>query len=132
MVSAPTAEIRMPARFTLDVAKRVVSVRFEGLWSVRDVADYFEDLKRESGFDARFFELADLTEVVSSDVDFQSATMLSRIDPFSPTGKRAFAATKSAIYGILRMYQMVRGEEYSMGIFRSLPEAKRWLGIEDL
>jgi len=122
----------MPARFTLDLGKRVVSVRFEGLWSVRDVAEYFEDLKRDNGFDSRFFELADLTEVVSSDVDFQAATMLSRIDPFARSGKRAFAATKAAIYGILRMYQMVRGEEYSIGIFRTLAEAKRWLGIEDL
>jgi hypothetical protein len=122
----------MPARFTLDSGKRVVSVTFEGLWSVRDVADYFEDLKRDSEFDSRFFELADLTEVVSSDVDFQAATMLSRIDPFSRSGKRAFAATKAAIYGILRMYQMVRGEEYSMAIFRTLAEAKQWLGIKDL
>jgi hypothetical protein len=122
----------MPARFTLDSGKRVVSVRFEGLWSVQDVADYFEDLKRDSEFDSRFCELADLTEVVSSDVDFQAATMLSRIDPFSRSGKRAFAATKAAIYGILRMYQMVRGEEYSMAIFHTLAEAKRWLGIEDL
>lgn len=122
----------MPARFTLDPGKRVVSVRFEGLWSVRDVVEYFEDLRRNASFDSRFFELADLTEVVSSDVDFQSATMLARIDPFSRSGKRAFAATKAAIYGILRMYQMVRGEECSMAIFRTLAEAKRWLGIEEL
>ena len=118
----------MPAHFSIDLEKRLVSVSFDHQVSVRDVVQYLQALKAGSGFNPDFSELVDLTQVVSSEVDFQAAMMLARdVDPFSPWARRAFVAPRAATYGVVRMYQLVRADAENIAVFRTLEDAKRWV-----
>jgi hypothetical protein len=121
---------KMPVQFTVDSSKRLVVCRVEGQITVRDLVGYFETLKGNPRFDSRFSELVDLTAVISSEVNYQSATMLASIDPFSHEARRAFAAPKSVVFGIIRMYQALREEESTIAVFESMSDAMRWLGIQ--
>jgi hypothetical protein len=68
----------VPAHFNVDSERRLVTVRFDSEVTVRDVVQYLESLKANPAFDPGFSELVDLTQVMSSEVDFQAAMMLSR------------------------------------------------------
>ena len=119
----------MAAHFKVDCSKRLVTVRFDSNVTVQDVREYLEKLKSDATFEATFSELVDLTQVVSSDLDFQAAMMLARdIDPFSREARRAFVAPRAATSVTVRMYQKARGDE-SIAVFRTMDEAKDWLGI---
>jgi hypothetical protein len=52
---------------------RLVTVRFGNEVTVQDVVKYFESLKTSLAFEPDFSELVDLTQVMSSEVDFQAA-----------------------------------------------------------
>jgi hypothetical protein len=118
----------MPAHFSLDAEKHLVSVRFGSEVTVQDVIQYLQSLKADPLFEPTYNELVDLTDVKTSEVDFQSAMMLAHsLDPFSSKARRAFAAPRPAIFGIVRMYELARGEDGSIAAFHAMGEAKLWL-----
>ncbi|HXZ42776.1 MAG TPA: hypothetical protein VEG68_18700 [Terriglobales bacterium] len=120
----------MAAHFKVDSSERLVTVRFDSNVTVQDVREYLAKLKSDATFEATFRELVDLTQVVSSDLDFQAAMMLARdIDPFSRETRRAFVAPRAATSATVHMYQMARGDK-SIAVFRTMDEAKDWLGIQ--
>jgi hypothetical protein len=118
----------MSAHFYLDAEKHLVKVRFDSEVTVQDVLQYLESLKSNPLFDPNFDELVDLTDVTSSEVDFQSAMRLAHsADPFSWKARRAFVAARPAIFGIVRMYELARGEDGSIAAFHTIGEAIHWL-----
>ena len=85
------------AHFNVDSERRLVTVRFGNEVTVQDVVQYLESLKTSLAFEPDFSELVDLTQVMSSEVDFQAAMMLSHeVDPFSRKARRAFVAPRAA------------------------------------
>jgi hypothetical protein len=121
----------VPAHFNVDSKRRLVTVRFDSEVTVQDVVQYLESLKANPAFEPDFFELVDLTQVMSSEVDFQAAMMLAHeADPFSRKARRAFVAPRAATFRTVRMYQMARGDEGSIAVFPTMDEAKHWLDIE--
>ena len=76
--------------------RRLVTVRFDSEVTVQDVVQYLESLKANPAFEPDFFELVDLTQVMSSEVDFQAAVMLAReVNPTSREARRAFVAPRA-------------------------------------
>jgi hypothetical protein len=68
---------------------------------------------------------------MSSQVDFQAAMILAQeVDPFSREARRAFVAPRAATFRTIRMYQMARGDDSSIAVFRTMAEAKHCLSIE--
>ena len=121
----------VPAHFNVDSERRQVTVRFDSEVTMQDVVKYLESLKANPVFKPDFFELVDLTQVMSSEVDFQAAMMLAHeVDPFSRKARRAFVAPRAATFRTIRMYQMARGDDGSIAVFRTIAEAKHWLDIE--
>jgi|HubBroStandDraft_2_1064218.scaffolds.fasta_scaffold177693_2 hypothetical protein len=121
----------VPSHFNVDSERRLVTVRFDNEVTVRDVVQYFESLKANPAFEPDFFELVDLTQVMSSEVDFQAAMMWAlEVDPFSREARRAFVAPRAVTSRTIRMYQMARGDDGSVAVFRTMAEAKHWLDIE--
>lgn len=121
----------VPAHFRVESERRLVTVRFDSEVTVQDVVQYLESLKANPAFEPDFFELVDLTQVMSSEVDFQAAMMLAReVDPFSRKARRAFVAPRAVTSRTIRMYQMARGDDGSIAVFRTMDEAKHWLDIE--
>ena len=128
---APKMEGFVPAHFNVDSERRLVTVRFDSEVTLQDVVQYLESLKANPAFDPGFSELVDLTQVMSSEVDFQAAMMLSHeVDPFSRKARRAFVAPRVATFRTVRMYQMARGDDGSIAVFRTMDEAKHWLNIK--
>jgi hypothetical protein len=81
------------AHFNVDSERRLVTVRFGNEVTVQDVVQYIESQKTSLAFEPDFSELVDLTQVMSSEVDFQAAMMLAHeADPFSREARRAFVA----------------------------------------
>jgi len=118
----------MAVVFTIDPRIRLVSVKFEGNVEPKDVVGYLESLKADPLFEPGFSELVDLTEVLTSAIDFEAAMVLAHhVDPFSPTAKRAFVVSQPAIFGAIRMYQMAREDDTNIVILPSIEEARRWL-----
>jgi hypothetical protein len=121
----------VPAHFNVDSERGLVTGRFDSEVTVQDIVQYLESLKANPAFEPDFSELVDLTQVMSSEVDFQAAMMLAHdVDPFSRKARRAFVAPRAATFGTVRMYQMARGDEGSIAVFRTMDEAKHWLNIE--
>jgi hypothetical protein len=120
----------MPADYHIDAERRLVTVKFDGHVRAHDIIEYLQKLSADPAFDSEFAELADLTQVTNTEVDFQAAMMIAREkDPFSRKAMRAFVATGPDTLGSMRMYQMARGNDGSISVFHSTEEAKRWLGL---
>jgi hypothetical protein len=49
------------------------------------------------------------------------------VDPFSREARRAFVAPRAATFRTIRMYQMARGDDSSIAVFRTMAEAKHCL-----
>jgi hypothetical protein len=121
----------VPAHFRVESERRLVTVRFDSEVTVQDVVQYLESLKANPAFEPDFFELVDLTQIMSSEVDFQAPMMLAReVDPFSREARRAFVAPRAVTSRTIHMYQMARGDDGSIAVFRTMDEAKHWLGIK--
>ena len=87
--------------------------------------DSSHSVKTSLAFEPDFSELVDLTQVMSSEVDFQAAMMLAHeVDPFSQEARCAFVAPRAATFRTIRMYPMARGDDSSIAVFRTLAEAK--------
>jgi hypothetical protein len=118
----------MAAHFSLDAEKHLVSVHFDSNVSVRDVMEYLERLKANPQFEPTYDELVDLTDVTNTEVDFESAMMLAHsVDPFSWKARRAFVAPIASVFGVVRMYELARGEDGSIAAFHTMVEARTWL-----
>jgi hypothetical protein len=121
----------VPAHFNVDSERGLVTVTFDSEVTIQDVVQYLKSLKANHAFEPDFFELVDLTQVMSSEVDFQAAMMLAHeVDPFSRRARRAFVAPRAATFRTIRMYQVARGDDGSIAVFRTIAEAKHWLDIE--
>ena len=120
----------MPARFHVDAERRLVTVKFDRQVGLLEVVEYLDQLKADPAFDPEFAELVDLTQVVNTDVDFQSAMTIARDkDPFSRKAMRAFVTATTEIVESVHRYQMARGNDGSINVFRTIEEARRWLGL---
>jgi hypothetical protein len=120
----------MPAHYHIDAERRLVTVKFDGQLRAHDIVEYLERLTADPAFDSEFAELADLTQVTNAEVDFQAAMMIARDkDPFSRKAMRAFVVPTTDTLEKVRMYQMARGNDGSISVFRTTEEARRWLGL---
>jgi len=119
----------MPVRFHVDAERRLVTVKFDGHVGPQDIVEYLEKLLADPAFDSEFAELADLRQA-NTEVDFQAAMMIARDkDPFSRKAMRAFVVPTGETLDSVRKYLMARGNDGSISVFRTMEEARRWLGL---
>jgi len=116
--------------FTLDVQKRLVTVRFTGPVTFDDIARYAKSLLAHQDFQPTFSEIADLREV--SELNLQANEFLKladKIDPFWPEAKRAFVVETAVQNHAARMHKILRSDR-KIEIFQSLEEAEKWIAAE--
>ncbi len=121
---------RRESRWVCEVSpeKRVVSVKFGELLSVRDVRDYAAALIANPLFEPDFSEIVDLTDVKELGLSSEHAIHLADlVDPFSLQAKRAFIAKSRVQMHAARLHQILRNGEQNIRIFSSLAEAQAWL-----
>lgn len=113
----------------VDPKNQIVIAKFGGRLTIADAEHYAADLRNNPAFDPRFSELSDLTEVENPQIDYASAARFALdSDPFSHDSKRAIITSTPPMYALARMYQLIRNDE-NIVLFKTLDEAKRWLGL---
>jgi hypothetical protein len=127
----------MPIDYCIDHQRRLVIAQGRGaltdddvfgyqrsVWSRRDVAGYDELID---------MSLVTHIDLPSSERVAELAQLSAAMDAPDKESKLAIVAPKDLAFGLGRMYQVHRGMESAnvkqVGVYRSLPEALRFLGV---
>jgi hypothetical protein len=122
----------MPGAYTIDLARSLVLSRGWGVLTDRELLAHVRALTDDPRFAPHFHQLADLRDV--TDVQFTGSTIrkMVRLNPFWAGARRALVVTSDEIFGMARMYQLLRDEwPDELQIFRKMDDALQWLGIAD-
>ena len=119
----------MPAAYKIDKENRWVHSMFWGEFSRADMLSIVERGLKDPDFDPTFGEVADLTEVTQIELSGDDIRELAGKNIFSRHSRRAFVVPNDVIFGLARMYQILRELEGETGIrvFRTLDEALDWV-----
>lgn len=122
----------MAFEYRIDPLRGIVFATGRGSLTAAEIESVLRRIRRDDQFRSDLPALIDLSGVANLDVSAAEVRDVARNDPFGPGSRRAIVAPTDAVYGVARMYQMLRddvGEEIE--IFRTTPEARHWLGLED-
>jgi hypothetical protein len=119
----------MPAEYRLDRESQIVFSRAWGKCTTEDFHAHGTRLLADADFSPDFRQLWDFSEVTESMSDFDTLARLAQTNVFSPTARRAIVAPTDAVFGVGRMFQMLREAKGETGIrvFRDRETAVRWL-----
>ena len=122
----------MPVTYRINSSLRMVFSRGEGEVTEAEILDHRRRLRENQDFQPSFSQLVDLREVTKAALSHADMRVIaSRTNLFNKESRRALVAQNDAVFGLARMYQMLReeGPEKIM-VFREMPEARRWLGLD--
>lgn len=122
----------MPCGYTIDLARSLVLSRGWGVLTDRELLAHVRTLTADPRFARDFRQLADFRDV--TDVQITSSTIreMAKLNPFGAGARRALVVTSDVVFGMARMYQILRDESPDeLQIFRKVDDAFRWLWIID-
>jgi hypothetical protein len=115
------------AEYSIDLENRLVLVKFGKRVRPQDIGNYAKHLKMNPLFQPTFSEIVDLRDVEEMELQAENFLELAdKIDPFSPTAKRAFLVQNTLQSHAARMHKILRFQR-SIEIFESLEEAEAWV-----
>jgi len=119
----------MPAFYKIDKERRLVLSTASGVFSLGDALSHMEKLSKDPDFDPRFSQISDFTHVTRIELSGDEIRRLAQRTIFSAHSRRAFIAPNETIFGIGRMFEILRGLEGEKGIrvFRTLEQALDWV-----
>jgi hypothetical protein len=117
----------MAVTYSIDHELRVVFTVFSGVFTDADVWQLIDQLRKDPAYDPEFNELIDCSAVTENRV---STSTLGALES-SPVPLRAVVAPSDANYGVSRIFQAVQPNQ-KIEIFRTIAEARKWLGIESV
>ena len=121
----------MSAEYRINADLRVIFSTASGVLTDADLLEHQAKLLADSCFDRSFNQLWDLTEVSQVEVSSQALRTLARSRSFEASARRAVVAGDDLVFGMGRMFQMLHDEApEEMQVFRSLDEARQWLGLD--
>lgn len=122
----------MPVGYTIDLAQSLVLSRGWGIVTDRELLAHVRALTADPRFARNFRQLADLRDVTDVQVTAATIREMVRLNPFWAGARRALVVTNDVVYGMARMYQILRDESPDeLEIFRKMDGALQWLGIAD-
>ena len=119
----------MPSEYQIDQAQGLVLSRAWGALSRADLMDHGQQLRKDARFKPHYRQLWDFTEITKSELSYAELSAMAKVNVFAPTSRRAILAPVDVVFGMARMFQMLRESEGETGIrvFRKRSEALRWL-----
>jgi len=119
----------MPAYFKIDKQQKLVMSTAAGVFTMADVLEHQAKLLKDSDFDPSFSHLLDLTHIAKLDIETEEVHTLAQRSIFSPDSRRAILANTDFVFGVLRMYEILRQDFGASGIrvFRNLDDALEWV-----
>lgn len=120
----------MPCSYTIDLARSLVLSRGWGVLTDGELLAHVRALTVDPRFVRHFHQLADLRDVTDVEVTASTVREMARLNPYGDGSRRAVVVTSDVLFGMARMYQILRDEPTDqLEIFRKLDDALRWLGI---
>jgi hypothetical protein len=123
----------LPASYTIDPSRRLVTTRVWGAATDEDIYEHGRQLRADPQYDPTFRQLADMSGITEILVTTGTIEEISRGGLFVPGTPRAFVASSNdAVFGLLRKYELhadILGQ--NVKVFRDLQAAKLWLGLSD-
>ncbi|HSA93874.1 MAG TPA: hypothetical protein VLE48_12750 [Terriglobales bacterium] len=130
----------MPIDYRIDGERRLVIATGRGTVTHEDLRNYQSAVWSNPEV-AGFNELADMRAVehfgpASPEQMLELASLAARMDAGGAATKFAMVAPHNVAYGLGRMFQAYRGMEREsrkrVGVFRTMEEALKWLGVEEV
>lgn len=95
-----------------------------------DLLEHQRTLSRDPQFHPGLSQLIDSRGVTENAATTQGVRALIAGNPYGKGSRRAFVASSDAIFGMARMFELGRiGAEDEFRVFRSMDQARAWLGL---
>jgi hypothetical protein len=123
----------MTAFYRIDKQSNLVVIHAEGVLTRRNFEEVRRHMMSDPDFDPQFSMLADCSAVTHVDLTAGEIRVLADMSPFDLTGRRAIVARRDVVYGLARMFEIVRslrGDQH-IRVFRNCNEALAWLFLKD-
>ena len=119
----------MPSSYVIDKERKLVITTAWGDCTADDVLEFRKQVLKDRDFDPSFSQLADFTGVTKVDVSPDEVRMLATKSPFSTQSRRALVADNQVIFGLSKMFGILRNlrGEKLIRVFRTRSEALDWL-----
>jgi hypothetical protein len=119
----------MPVTFSIDPDLHLVTCKGHGILTKEEMDTHIRALQASPAFDKNHRQFWDLSEVSEITISFTDLMWIAEVNVFSLTTPRAFLAPANAIFGVARMFEMLRQAKGETGIrvFRERAEALKWL-----
>jgi hypothetical protein len=120
----------MPSAYTIDQTRSIVLSRGWGIITDRELLAHTRALAADPRFAPHFCQLADLRDITHLQVTGVTIRQLARLSPFEAGARRALVGSTDAVYGMARMFQLMRDKSPDdIQVFRDLDAALEWLGM---
>lgn len=120
----------MPATYFIDRQRGIVFSIVEGVVTDKDLIEHEECLRHDPDFEPSFNQLVDCRNITQVKVTSEAIWVLAKMLLYSSGSRRATVVNSDLLYGLARMYQILRDNAEEIRVFRDMAEAQRWLGIE--
>ena len=118
----------MPISYRIDESRQRVYSRAEGVLTYAELRAHMNEEEGQPA--ASYSELFDCSEAITN-ITAQDVRQLAGerqgIAGLQQAGPIAIAATNDNLYGMLRMYDALTEQVRPIRVFRTAPEAERWL-----
>lgn len=127
----------MPISYSISAPDNLVATKAEGTLTDADIIDHKERLSVDPDFAPGMLELSDVRDVTSLEVTPEGIRRFTAFDKGNSESDRghrlAIVASEDFIFGMARMYQMQapEGDQAGVSVFRSIEEARSWLGLDE-
>lgn len=119
----------MPLTYRIDRVSKIVFSTAEGAITYQDVLDHEEHIHHDPDFEPEFSQLVDCRQVTEAKLTADFMRSVALVNIFSPKARRAFVTKGNFVYGLLRMYQILKADAH-IAVFRDMDEARHWLGMD--
>ena len=121
----------MPVRYLIDAARKLIVSTGVGRVTFDEIRAHQDLLLADPAFDASFNQLIDATEVTELDLSMEQAQVVAQRPIVAPTSRRAFVATKPAVFGLGRVMEVYHERQALVRIFYDHRSALEWLGLKE-
>jgi hypothetical protein len=118
----------MPVSYTIDRKNKLVIATATGVLSADDIWQFRREIVRDPDFDPNLSQLGVLSDC-DIDLTADEVRILAGTSLFSLHSRRALVGTSPEVYGLARMFEIVRGlrGDQHIRVFRTRDEALAWL-----
>jgi hypothetical protein len=122
--------MKMPAAYTIDEPRSLVLSRAWGAVTDGELLAHARTLAADPRFRPHFRQFSDFRDATRTDITRAGLRHHSSLNPFGPGARRAIVVGSDVVYGMARMYQVMRAEDGDeLEIFRDAGQAFEWLGV---